>query len=167
VIGKQKIKMEVPYFQVPNNCFEVNLNTYDLLVYIYLCRCGNHGGKAFPSYQTIADKTGMSKRKAMESVSNLMQNNYINKKPRNTTKGKQSNLYFVNDLVHTVHQGSASPAPYKEQENKNQQKYNKKKEIPQIGLYQQGRSFYYNGKKIGQSEYQAHCILQLHDVGAI
>jgi hypothetical protein len=55
-LGKQKIKMEVPYFQVPNAIFEMdNLNLYEKSVYIYLCRCGNHGAQAFPSYQTIAD----------------------------------------------------------------------------------------------------------------
>lgn len=150
--------MEVPYFQVPNNCFEVNMNTYDLLVYIYLCRCGNHGGKAFPSYQTIADKTGMSKRQAMKSVSNLMQNNYISKKPRSTTKGKQSNLYFVSDLVNTVHQGSESCAPNKEQYIKNQLN-----NMLQTGLHQIGKKYYFNGKRINQTEYQMRLVQQMPD----
>ena len=145
--------MEVPYFQVPNNCFEYNLNTYDLIVYIYLCRCGNHGGKAFPSYQTIADKTGMSKRKAMESVSNLINKNIVSKKTRNTTKGNQTNLYFVSNLVNDMHHGSEQNAPNKEQPIKNQIK-----DIPNIGLFQNGSKFYYNGKRISKEDYQARCI---------
>lgn len=49
--------------------------------------------------------------------------------------------------------------------NTNNKKYKRRKTIPQIGLYHQGRLFYFNGKKISKLEYQAYCISQLPKVG--
>lgn len=90
--------MNVPYFQVPNDIFDraPDLKDYEKLVYIYLCRCGNHGGQAFPSYDTIGRKCSISKRSAMRAVSNLIKLGFISKYVRpKGNKDNQTNLYEV------------------------------------------------------------------------
>jgi DNA replication protein DnaD len=110
-----KVKMEVPYFQVPNAIYEMkDLDLYEKSVYIYLCRCGNHGGKAFPSYQTIADKTGMSRYKAIQTIDSLIQKEYIKKKARSKSGERQTNIYYVDTLVNRVDYLVNDVDPYKE-----------------------------------------------------
>ena len=92
-----QLKMEVPYFQVPNKIFDVEeIDTYEKLVYMYLARCANHGSTAFPSYNTIADKCSMSKRKAINCVKQLIEVGLIIKHSRKVEKDKNlSNVYEV------------------------------------------------------------------------
>ena len=116
--------MDVPYFQVPNACFEQGLSTYELLVYVYLCRCGNHGAKAFPSYQTIANKTGMSKSSVIRSVDSLIDKKLIKKKTRESNgKNRLSNIYCV-DLLSNRQYPIVTETTYKEPVKK---KYTRKK----------------------------------------
>ena len=118
----KKIVMNVPYFQVPNDIFEEGLSSYHLAVYMYLCRCGNHGGAAFPSYNTIAKKCGMSKRKAIDVVAELESKGLLRKMVRpKSNKDNYSNLYEVVTPSERYASGGAqcalaaeSPAPYKE-----------------------------------------------------
>lgn len=97
----EQIKMEVPYFQVPNKIFEVGLTNYELVTYMYLARCGNHGSTAFPSYNTIANKCGMSRRKAIDTVKSLIEKKLLYKQYRyNEVAGENySNIYVVNHEI--------------------------------------------------------------------
>lgn len=103
------LKMEVPFFQTPNAIYLQGLNIYEISVYIYLCRCGNRGSNAFPSYNDIAKKCGMSRRKAIDTVSVLVKRGLIIKYERDKT----SNLYeVVIDLPSAYHApSSAQDAP--------------------------------------------------------
>jgi predicted transcriptional regulator len=74
-----KIRMNFPFFQAPNNIFDLNLTPQDLAVYFYLCRCGNHGGTAFLSYATIAQKCGMSKSTVIRTVKKLLERKLLTK----------------------------------------------------------------------------------------
>ena len=85
---------KIPYFQVPNAIFEVGLNQYQVVVYIYLARCGNGNSKAFPSYQTIADKCGISKRKVIDTIAELEKFKLLKKTVRKSPK--QGELHFSN-----------------------------------------------------------------------
>lgn len=118
--------MDVPYFQVPNAVFEIGLEKYELLVYCYLARCGNRGSTAFPSYNTIAKKCGISRSTAIKSVKSLELKQIIRKEVRYSAERNQnySNMYIVeHDLgggvtqtlggvCHTL--GSVCETPYKE-----------------------------------------------------
>jgi hypothetical protein len=92
-----KIKMEVPYFQIPNDIFECGLSRSELIVYFYLARCSNQGSKAFPSYNKIAEKCSMSRPTAIEVVKRLEKYWLLKKKNRqNRAKNENySNLYIV------------------------------------------------------------------------
>lgn len=116
-MSKQKINMEVPYFQTPNAIFDrkdLGIDSLERLVYIYLCRCGNHGAKAFPSYKTIAEATGISRDKVIKSVNKLIQKGYIEKKPRSKAGERQTNIYTISNLVVDNYHLVVDNDPYKE-----------------------------------------------------
>ena len=100
-IVTDRIKMEVPFFQVPNAIFDVGLNSFELSVYMYLARCSNGGAKAFPSYATIAAKCGMSKRKAVDVV-NLLERVLLLKKKGRRGKKKGENYSNVYTVEHNI-----------------------------------------------------------------
>jgi hypothetical protein len=134
--------MKIPFFQAPNDVFDnySDLNIYEKVIYLYLCRCSNQGSPAFPSYTTIAEKCSMSRRKAIDSVQGLLQKGYIIKRTRpsevsakehdsneyelihkenkgNNGGGAQHALPSAQDappVVNDMHHPSAQGAPYKE-----------------------------------------------------
>jgi DNA-binding Lrp family transcriptional regulator len=122
-----KIKMEVPYFQVPNEIFNVEeLSIYEKMVYVYLARCGNQGSDVFPSYQTIGDKCGMCRRKAIDCVDKLKELGLIRKENRKVNeKYNKSNLYWIipPSACHAL--GSASDTPGSAQYAPNKELCNK------------------------------------------
>lgn len=64
--------MMIGYFQAPNLIFDnAALTIYQKMVLFYLCRAGNNGASAYPSYKTIAQKCAMSLSKAKETVKKL------------------------------------------------------------------------------------------------
>lgn len=65
------------------------------IVYLYLCRCANGNGQSFPSYQTIADKCCISRRKAIEVVDTLERSGLLKKIQRKKGKGNASNVYEI------------------------------------------------------------------------
>jgi len=110
-MDNSKITMEVPYFQVPNDIFEIGLDKHELLIYMYLARCGNHGSKAFPSYNKIAEKTGISRRKVIDTIKLLENKKLIVKEKRyNFERGENySNVYRIEHDIKST--GSAQYAP--------------------------------------------------------
>lgn len=94
-------KYKVPYFQVPNAVFDGRwgLTIHEIAVYIYLCRCSNQGSDAYPSLLTIAEKTGMGRSKASETVKNLERKKLITIEKR----FGRSNIYQVYHQLEPVH----------------------------------------------------------------
>lgn len=92
-----KIKMEVPFFQAPNAVFGSGLSKTEMLVYLYLARCGNQGSKIFPSYGNIAEMCNITRKTVIEAVKSLMDKKIIKKTVRNSSKkkGNTSNVYTV------------------------------------------------------------------------
>lgn len=125
--------MSVPYFQVPNDIFEIGLDKFEMLAYMYLARLGNQGGNAFPSYNTIAKRTNMSKRKAIDAVKSLESKGIVKVQRRYNKELNENypNIYIVEHNLevfgggaqHALGSadnapGSAQDAPYKELVNK-------------------------------------------------
>jgi hypothetical protein len=93
-------RVTVPFFQVPNEVYEMDLKLQEQSIYIYLCRCNNNGSTAFPSHQTIGKKTGMGKMSVIRSIESLVEKGLIKKIKRikvckNGTTN-DSNIYQVN-----------------------------------------------------------------------
>lgn len=117
---QKTIRMEVPYFQVPNEIFEIGLSNNEILIYIYLARCSNNS-TAFPSYKTIGEKTGVSRDTAMRVMKKLENKRLIYKEHRKfikETDDKQkvfnkSNLYYLEHDLSKFKRlgGSTQPLP--------------------------------------------------------
>lgn len=115
---------EAGFFKGSNDTFEIGLNIYQIGVYTYLTRCANNKKSAFPSYSTIADKCGISKRKAITTVAELEGLGLVKKDIRYGEGRNQTNTYKVifaqkgaHDAplkVHDMHHHSAHDAPNKE-----------------------------------------------------
>ena len=67
------------YSKIPNVAFELGLNCKQLAVFLYLCRCANNG-QTYPTYDTIAQKTGMSSRTVKRIIPQLEEMGIIKKK---------------------------------------------------------------------------------------
>jgi len=113
-----KLKMEVPYFQAPNAIFEVvGLTEHEIITYLYLCRCGNQGAKAFPSIADIAYKTNTSEATAKRAVNGLIQKELITK--QNTYKQSKNGKISRSSNVYEVHTNiDEYLKKYKAKENK-------------------------------------------------
>ena len=117
---QKTIRMEVPYFQVPNEIFEIGLSNNEILIYIYLARCSNNS-TAFPSYKTIGEKTGVSRDTAMRVMKRLENKKLIYKEHRKfikETDDKQkvfnkSNIYYLEHDLSKFKSlgGSTQPLP--------------------------------------------------------
>lgn len=111
------------------------MGPHGIAVYIYLARrVSNDGQECFPSYQTIANAIGSSRRKVIYTIKQLVDMKLVDieeRKPKQKTR--KSNLYYLVDppemggsaqdalgVVHRVHQGSAQGAPYQDSFNKTQ-----------------------------------------------
>lgn len=120
--SSSSVRAEIPYFQTPNSIFDLDIEViaeqrskikgvkevtvvkrpmkpHEKLVYIYMCRCGNNGGQAFPSYDKIAEKCGISRSSAIEVIKVLEKNNLIVKNYRQKLKSNEqdSNEYIILD----------------------------------------------------------------------
>lgn len=129
-----KGRWDEPHFRVPNSVFDnherIDMNIYEMMIFIYLCRCSNNGAKAYPGYGRIAKCCKMSRRQAINAISGLEKKGYIKVKRRANSMGDHdSNLYQVNvdsvslapasathalGVVQDMHPGGASSAPNKE-----------------------------------------------------
>ncbi len=126
-------KFKVPYFQTPNEIFEMDLKPNEKLVYMYLCRCGNDGKDAYPSYQTIASKCSIGKSTAIRCMNNLVEKGLVVKKYRLKEGENYSNVYKVDYDLGSVIARLGSPTetprsitatPNKELVKKNQLEIN-------------------------------------------
>jgi uncharacterized phage protein (TIGR02220 family) len=124
------IAFETGFFIGPNEIFDRDdAGTHAKIVFLYLCRCANNSTVAFPSYNTIAAKCSMSRRKAIECVEWLVEHRLLEKIIRRGDEKNNSNLYKIArggaqhalggaqdapGVVHSMHQGGAPHAPYKE-----------------------------------------------------
>ena len=117
------------------------LGVYGIAVYTALATYAGRDETAYPSYKTLADAVGCSRRKAIDAIKDLERLGWIKVEKRHTTDNPQlqsSNLYTllpcpVNDVhggsarnssgvVNDVHGGSARDAHEKESLNNNQKK---------------------------------------------
>ena len=87
------------------------IGKYEKLTYVILCAfASNKDNTCYPSYQTIAKKTGCSKRKTISNIAALVEIGLVEKVERVNKNGDNtSNLYTIKTL------SSAHPLQKKEQ----------------------------------------------------
>jgi|LSQX01.3.fsa_nt_gb hypothetical protein len=112
------------WFYSYNMIFDQPISEHAKIVYLYLCRCADSEGQAFPSYSTIAKKCSISRRTAINAINELKQARILSVEERVRADGSlTSNLYTIydepqtekieskNTLVQDVHHPSAPGAP--------------------------------------------------------
>jgi predicted transcriptional regulator len=63
------------FFVAPNEVFDfdkADLSVHAKIVYLYICRCKNNS-RAFPSFNTIANKCSISRSSAQRAVDDLVE----------------------------------------------------------------------------------------------
>jgi predicted transcriptional regulator len=103
------------YFKVENAIFERDdLNVYEKMVYILLCRFSNNNNGAFPSYDTISKKCSISRSKAIKVIKSLIEKNLVEKEERirQGTNENTSNIYYIYsaELVNNVIDNNTPPS---------------------------------------------------------
>ena len=81
------------------------IGKYEKLTYVILCAfASNKDNTCYPSYQTIAKKTGCSRRKTILNINALVEIGLVEKAERVNKNGENtSNLYTIKTLA-TMHQ---------------------------------------------------------------
>lgn len=70
------------WFWSENDIFKRKVSLYARMIYLYLKRCSDDAGASFPSYQTMADVTGMSRAQAVRSVGELIKDGLLERRAR-------------------------------------------------------------------------------------
>ncbi len=110
------------FYQIDNSIIDKygsQLGVYGVAVYNVLAKYANgNGDSIFPSYKTIANQLGISRRKVISTIEQLCDLGLVTKAQRRRKSGFNSNTYRLPKVVHTVHQvvhvmhqGSAHGAP--------------------------------------------------------
>ena len=85
-----KITYDTGFTQMPNNILRSHtLKPLHKVVLSVICSYSNSSNIAFPSYQTIADDSGISRRKVIDVISELVTLGCIKKTERRSSKGDQ------------------------------------------------------------------------------
>lgn len=83
-----RITYHTSFTQIPNNIVRSHVLTpSQKVVLIVLCSYANDNNVAYPSYQTIADDSGISRRKAIDVINELAALRCIRKTKRQNGKG--------------------------------------------------------------------------------
>ena len=91
-----KILYDTGFTQIPNYILRSNiLKPLQKVVLCVICSYSNDSNVAFPSYQTIANDSGISRRKAIDIISELVDLGCIKKTERKSAKGDNT----ANDYV--------------------------------------------------------------------
>jgi ribosomal protein S19E (S16A) len=96
-----KIQYPVPFTIIDRAVLmSEELSVYDKTVYAILCAYANSTDRScFPSYKTIARKSGCSRRKVIAVVANLERLGLVEKQEqRNAIGDNTSNLYIVKPM---------------------------------------------------------------------
>ena len=98
-------------FSTPDAIFDVDgIDIYAQTIYILLCAHADRDGKSFPAYDTLAKRGRMSRRKAIDSVSALVEKGLLLKKPQRRGNGADtSNQYTIIDAYDFLQQKDAEP----------------------------------------------------------
>lgn len=92
------MKLTRPFVMVERDVlFDSELTYLEKLVYCILCAFSDNDTRTcYPSYNTIAEKVGCSKKTVIQCVSSLCEKGWIQKKKQHTKNGgHKSNIYFL------------------------------------------------------------------------
>ena len=80
-------------------------------VYFWLCDFMDEDMSCFPSFQTLAEYAGCSRRTCIEAIKRLMEIWVVRKEPRYKNNEQMTNVYFVNIKEETCHPSAGDALP--------------------------------------------------------
>ena len=92
------MKLTRPFAMVEKDVlFSPEMTALEKLVYCVLCAFSDNNTRScYPSYNTIAEKVGCSKKTAIQCVASLCEKGWMQKMEQRTKKGgHRSNMYFL------------------------------------------------------------------------
>ena len=116
------MKLTRPFVMVEKDVlFSPELTAFEKLVYCVLCAFSDNNTRScYPSYNTIAEKVGCSKKTAIQCVASLCEKGWMQKMEQRTKKGgHRSNRYF---LSLSPEKQNTSPAPIEPEPSSQQKK---------------------------------------------
>ena len=93
-----KVRYDVPFTMIDSAILlSEDLSVYQKAIYYILCAyAGNTDKSCYPSYSTIAKKAGCSRKKAIDTISELIKLGFIEKQEQTNAKGENiSNIYHI------------------------------------------------------------------------
>ncbi|WP_337928368.1 helix-turn-helix domain-containing protein [Anaerotignum lactatifermentans] len=117
------MKLTRPFVMVEKDVlFSTELTALEKLVYCVLCAFSDNNTRScYPSYNTIAEKAGCSKKTAIQCVASLCEKGWMQKMEQWTKKGgHRSNRYF---LSLSPEKQNTSPAPIEPEPPSQQKKF--------------------------------------------
>ena len=103
-----KRSAEKNYFMVPNEIFSIGLDYREISLYSYLLQCENRDPyQCYPSYTTISEAVGMTKKTVAKYVAMLVDKGLITTEPttiiaRNGRRMNGSLLYTIRPIREAV-----------------------------------------------------------------
>ena len=92
------VRYNVPFTMIDSAILlSEDLSVYHKAIYCILCAYASNTDKScYPSYNTIAKKAGCSRKKAIDTVSELISLGLLEKQEQINTKGENiSNIYYI------------------------------------------------------------------------
>lgn len=116
------MKLTRPFAMVEKDVlFSPELTALEKLVYCVLCAFSDNNTRScYPSYNTIAEKVGCSKKTAIQCVASLCEKGWMQKMEQRTKKGgHRSNLYILvlspeKQYLYPAHEKQESSSPTEE-----------------------------------------------------
>ena len=109
------------FFATPNKVFDMGLNPYQITIFCYLQRLtNNETGLSYPSFNKIAEKTGISRMKVVNTIRELCGKGMIIKHPGDSLTSNKYEILTPSQwgstphalgVVHEVYQGSTPHIP--------------------------------------------------------
>ena len=88
------------FFILPNNIFNLKLDSYEFQIYCYLVSCAGKNGVCWPSYNTIARLLNISTHTVIKKIDSLVSKRLIEKesttsKCSNGNTRTSNNRYYI------------------------------------------------------------------------
>jgi hypothetical protein len=113
-IQGKKMKRRAPHTRIDNRVFDFMdvIGTNGFAVYAVLKKHENrHTGRCYPSYQTVADITGLDRTTVIKYTDLLVKLGFITKQPHFIDGRQTSNRYSFRDLPAVENKGGGTVQP--------------------------------------------------------
>ena len=122
------------YFLMPKDVFHLQLCPGELAVYTYLRNCINKNYECWPSYNTIGNAVGMSKKTVKRYVDSLLEKGFITAEP--TSRFTEGGLKVNGNLMYHIRPIAEAEQKFYERQLSELEAATERQKIAQLLEYQ-------------------------------